>query len=45
VKALRRGLLALAMAGLVAAGLKVRGSAEVPAQGGGWRELTGTDLR
>jgi hypothetical protein len=41
----RRGLLALAVAGLIAGLLRLRGSGGVPPQGGGWRELTGPDLR
>jgi hypothetical protein len=45
MKTVRRGLLSLALAGIVAAALKLRGSGEVPPQGGGWRELTGPELR
>jgi hypothetical protein len=45
MKALRRTLLALGVAGRVAGVLRLRGSGGVPPQGGGWRELTGPDLR
>jgi hypothetical protein len=38
-------LIALGIAGLVAAVLRLRGSGGVPPQGGGWRELSGDDLR
>lgn len=41
---IRRGLLALGVAGIVAAILRVRGSGGVPPQSGGWRELSGPDL-
>ena len=42
---LRRALIAVGLAGLVAAVLRVRGSGGTPPQQGGWRELTGPDLR
>ena len=42
---LRRALVALGLAGFVAAVLRVRGSGGTPPQSGGWRELSGTDLR
>ena len=45
LKMIRRGLLALGVAGLVAGFLRLRGSGGVPPQGGGWRELSGPDLR
>jgi hypothetical protein len=45
VKTLRRAALALAMAGLATAALKLKGTGDVPPQGGGWRELSGPDLR
>jgi hypothetical protein len=38
-------LAALGIAGLVAAVLRLRGSGGVPPQQGGWRELSGPDLR
>jgi hypothetical protein len=42
---LRRALVAIGLAGLVAGVLRLRGSGGTPPQGGGWRELTGPDLR
>lgn len=42
---LRRALIALGLAGVVAAALRLRGSGGSPPQQGGWRELTGEDLR
>ena len=42
---LRRALVALGLAALVAAVLRVRGSGGTPPQDGGWRELSGPDLR
>ena len=42
---LRRALVAVGLAGFVAAVLRVRGTGGTPPQGGGWRELTGPDLR
>lgn len=42
---LRRAVLAIGLAGLIAGALRVRGSGGVPPQGGGWRELSGPDLR
>jgi hypothetical protein len=45
VRFLRRALLALGVTGLIAAGLRVRGTGGVPPQTGGWRELSGPDLR
>jgi hypothetical protein len=45
MRTLRRAVLALGVAGLVAAVLRLRGSDGVPPQGGGWRELNGSDLR
>lgn len=41
---LRRALLALGLAGLVAAVLRVRGTGGTPPQQGGWRELSGPGL-
>jgi hypothetical protein len=40
----RRALLAIGVAGAIAAILRVRGSGGVPPQSGGWRELSGPDL-
>ena len=46
VKNLRRTLLACLGAGLVAGVLRLRATDERPASGGGgWRELSGPDLR
>ena len=45
MKIVRRALLALGVAAVVAGVLRVRGSGGVPPQGGGWRELSGPDLR
>ena len=42
---LRRALVALGVAGLIAAVLRVRGKGGTPPQRGGWRELSGPDLR
>lgn len=44
VTMVRRALLAIGVAGAIAAILRVRGSGGVPPQSGGWRELTGPDL-
>jgi len=45
VKMFRRALVAISLAGLVAAVLRLRGSGGVPPQQGGWRELSGPELR
>jgi hypothetical protein len=45
VKLLRRALVALGIAALIAAVLRVRGSGGTPPRTGGWRELSGPDLR
>jgi hypothetical protein len=45
MKALRRALLALGAAGVFAAVVRLRGTGGTPPQGGGWRELSGPDLR
>jgi len=42
---LRRALLAIGVTGIIAAGLRLRGTGGVPPQTGGWRELSGPDLR
>jgi hypothetical protein len=42
---LRRALVAVGIAGLIAAVLRVRGSGGTPPEGGGWRALTGPDQR
>jgi hypothetical protein len=41
---IRRALVALGLAGLVAAVLRVRGSGGTPPQRGGWRELSPDEL-
>ncbi len=43
--AIRRSLLALVAAGLVAGYMKLRGGEVTPSHGGGWRELSGPDLK
>ena len=42
---IRRAALALSLAGIATAAIRLRGSGEVPPQGGGWRELSGPDFR
>jgi hypothetical protein len=42
---IRRVVMALAAAALIATFVRVRGSGGVPPQTGGWRELTGPDFR
>lgn len=44
VKTLRRTVVVLFGAGLLAGVLRLRGSGGVPPQEGGWRELSGPDL-
>ena len=44
VTLIRRALVALGMAGIVAAVLRARGTGGTPPQRGGWRELTPDDL-
>lgn len=44
MKMIRKALTALAIAGLVAAVLRLRGTGGTPPQTGGWRELSGADL-
>ncbi|MEI7990817.1 MAG: hypothetical protein WCH93_00130 [Actinomycetota bacterium] len=39
MKLLRRALMALSMAGMIAGALRIRGKGGVPPQNGGWREL------
>ena len=45
MKYLRRALVAVGVAAVVAAALRLRGAGGVPPQDGGWRELSGPDLR
>lgn len=44
VTLLRRALVALGLAGAIAAALRIRGSGGTPPQQGGWRELDPNDL-
>jgi hypothetical protein len=44
VTLIRRALVALGIAGFVAAVLRVRGSGGTPPQRGGWRELSPDEL-
>ncbi|HEX2274074.1 MAG TPA: hypothetical protein VHG90_09405 [Acidimicrobiales bacterium] len=46
VRMIRRAALALSLAGIATAAIRLRGHGEVPPQGrGGWRELSGPDFR
>ena len=45
MRALRRIALALGAAGIIAGVLRIRGTGGTPPQRGGWRELSGPDLR
>lgn len=45
LRVVRRAMVALGVAGLVAGILRVRGSGGVPPRHGGWRELEGPELR
>jgi hypothetical protein len=40
LKAIRRALVALGMAGMIAGALRLRGKGGVPPQEGGWREVS-----
>jgi hypothetical protein len=44
MKTARRALVALGVAGMFAAVLRLRGTGGTPPKGGGWRELSGPDL-
>jgi hypothetical protein len=44
MRLLRRALLALGVASIVAAIVRLRGSGGVPPQQGGWRELSGPEF-
>jgi len=44
VRAFRRALLAFLAAAVFAAVVRLRGRGGVPPQGGGWRELSSTEL-
>ena len=43
--AIRRAFVAIGLAGLLAAVLRLRGTGGTPPESGGWRELSGPDLR
>ena len=45
MRAIRRGALALVLAGIAAAGVRFRRGGPVPVQQGGWRELSGPELK
>ena len=45
VRFLRRASLAVGIMGLVATVLRLRGTGGTPPQSGGWRELSGPELR
>ncbi|HET7654028.1 MAG TPA: hypothetical protein VFK42_13400 [Acidimicrobiales bacterium] len=45
IRTLRRAALALGLASAIAGVLRLRGTGGTPPQGGGWRELSGPDLR
>ncbi len=45
MNAIRRALVSLGVAGVVAGILRLRGTGGIPPQHGGWRELSGKDLR
>jgi len=45
MRALRRALAALGAAAVIAGAIRLRGKGGVPPQTGGWRELSGPDLR
>ena len=45
VRFLRNALMALGVTGIIAGVLRLRGTGGVPPQTGGWRELSGPDLR
>lgn len=44
MRTLRRALVALGVASIVAAIVRLRGSGGVPPQHGGWRELSGPEF-
>jgi len=45
MKTLRRALVALGLAGMIAGVLRLRGAGGVPPTEGGWRELSGPELQ
>jgi len=44
MRMIRRAFVAIGMAALVAAAVRLRGTGGTPPQAGGWRELTGPEL-
>jgi hypothetical protein len=44
MRMIRRAFVAIGMAALVAAAVRLRGTGGTPPQSGGWRELTGPEL-
>jgi hypothetical protein len=44
MKMIRRAMVAIGMAALVAGALRLRGVGGTPPQSGGWRELSGPEL-
>jgi hypothetical protein len=44
MKMFRRALVAIGLAGLIAAVLRARGTGGVPPRDGGWRELSGPEF-
>lgn len=44
MKMLRRAIIALGLAGMIAAVLRLRGTGGAPPSGGGWRELGPDEL-
>ncbi len=45
MRGLRRAVVAVAIGGVIAGVVRLRGGGVVPPQQGGWRELEGEDLR
>jgi hypothetical protein len=45
MRMLRRAFVAVGVAAILAAVLRLRGSGGTPPQAGGWRELSGPDFR
>lgn len=45
MKAVRRAALALVLAGIAGAAVRLQRGGPVPLQQGGWRELTGPELK
>ena len=45
MRAIRRGVLALVLAGIAGAAVRLQRGRPVPLQQGGWRELSGPELK